>query len=156
MPFWNIWGRILYVLVCMWLRRVTQVRMSQKPVIPVVVCVRNAHSKWRRCGERTNWVSFLWLVRLTRLANRVTSIVEFVVRMSRFWHMALMRSFDTIRGWSTLLVTSDWGWKLLVGGYWTSKEIPLVRLSWSGDESRSWEVLWWSEIASIPLPRISS
>ena len=47
MLFSNIWGRVLHVLVRMLLRRVP---MSQKPVIPVVVCVWSAHSEWRRCG----------------------------------------------------------------------------------------------------------
>ena len=156
MLFSNIWGRVLHVLVCMLLRRVTRVPMSQRPVNSVVVCVRSAHSKWRRCGERTNWVSFSWLRLVTRLANRAISIVGSVAKMSRCWRRVLMRYCDTIRGWSILPVTSDWGWKILGGGSWISKETPLVRANWSGGESISFEVLWKFGIASIPLPRISS
>ena len=38
MPFSNIWGRVLHILVHMLLTRVTRVPMNHRQVIPVVVC----------------------------------------------------------------------------------------------------------------------
>ena len=58
MPFFNIWGRVLHVLVHMLLTRVTRVPMNQRQVIPVAVCGQTAHSRWRRCEGLTKWVSF--------------------------------------------------------------------------------------------------
>ena len=61
MPFLSLWGRVLHVLVHMFLTRVTRVPMNQRQVIPVVVCGQSAHWRWRRCGgERSGSVLRDW------------------------------------------------------------------------------------------------
>ena len=154
MPFFNIWGRVLHILFHMLLTRVTRVPMNQRQVMPVVLCGQSADSRWKSCRGLTKCVSSssLWLP--MQLANRAISIVGSVIRMSRCWRMALMRSCDTIRGLGILPVTSNWDWRLLVGGSWILKETPLAKVSWSGERSTSFDVLWLFGIESTPLPRI--
>ena len=50
MPFLNIWGRVLHVLVLMLLTRVTRVPMNQRQVIAVVVCGQNALPRRKSVG----------------------------------------------------------------------------------------------------------
>ena len=69
MPFSNIWGRVLHVLVHMLLKRVTRVPMNQRQVIPVVVCDQSAHSKWRMCGGGANEVGQFFVTGATDAAG---------------------------------------------------------------------------------------
>ena len=52
MPFFNIWNRVLHVVVHMLLTQVTRAQTSQIQAIPVFVCGQSAYTKWKTCGGR--------------------------------------------------------------------------------------------------------
>ena len=89
-----------------------------------------------------------------QLANPATSIVANAVKTFRCWHTVHMKSWGTSKVTSILSETSDWHWRHLLDGYWTLRETPSVRMSWSVRESAFFGVLWSFGIESILSPKI--
>ena len=154
MLFFNIWAKVLHLLVHMFLTQVTPAQTDQKPAIRVVVCDQSACIKWRWCGEQMETVGSSSLELQMPLANLATSIVAPAAKTFRCWRMAHMKSWDTFMVSSILRVTTNRDWRQLAGGSWTLKETPSVRVRWSAAENAFFEVFWSFGIESIPLPRI--
>ena len=151
MLFFNLWDRVLHLLVPILLTQVIPAQTSQKRVIPVDVCGQSALTKWRRCGEQMKLVGSSSLELQMQLTNLATSIVESAARTIRCWRMAHMKSWDTFRVSNILLVTSDWDWTHLAGEFWTLRETTSVKVSWSAKGSAFLEVLRQFGIESIIL-----